>query len=289
MVQFLVPALGAVLLGVAVGLVRPRVPPRVALWTVGALAALVTVTSLATLAGLAGSYVLEVNGLGAVVGLCVAVTGHSHVPWWLGTTALAGLAVVVYRMVRAARRRRRAGSDHRGRRLEVLETATPIAFAVPGHPGCVVVSRGMLEALDPAERRVLIAHERAHLEANHHHFLMAADMAVAALPLFAPLARQVRLAAERSADEMAVAAVGGDRDLVARAIAHAALAGGPAESGGFLGSSVVARVRDLSRAPLGTGARLLTGTGGAVICTTAVILGVAQMVRLMSLVAHLCG
>ena len=289
MPQFLIPVLAVVILGVTVGLARPRVPPGVALWTVGALAALVTVISVATLLGLAGSYLLDTNGLGAVVGLCEAVTGHRHVPWWLGTTALAGSVVVVFRMVRAARRRRVAESGHDGRRFELLETSTPIAFAAPGSPGCVVVSRGMLDALDPAERRVLIAHERAHLEGHHHRFLMAADMAVAAMPLFAPLARQVRLATERSADEMAAAAMGGDRGLVARAIAHAALAGGPAPDGGFLGNSVVARVRALSRAPVGAGEEFLTGTGGAVICTAAAILGVVQVARLMALVAHLCG
>ncbi len=282
------PGLVLVLLGVVVGLVRPRVPARVALWTVGGLAALAAVVSVTTLAGLAASYLLDVNGLGAVVGYCVAVTGHRHVPWWLGTTALLGSVLVVIRMSRAARRRRRAGTGHEGRRLEVLDTSTPMAFAAPGSPGCVVVSRGMLEALDPEERRVLIAHERAHLDARHHRFLLAADLAVAAMPLLVPLARQVRLATERSADEMAVAAVGGDRDLVARAIGHAALAGDRVEAGGFLGGSVVERVAALSRAPVGTGVGVLAGAGGLAIWATAALLGMVQVVRLASLVAHLC-
>ena len=282
------PALALVLLGVAVSLVRPRVPPRVALWTFGGLAALAAAVSVTTLAGLAGSYLLDVNGIGAVVGLCVALTGHRHVPWWLGTTALVGSVLVVIRMSRAARRRRWAVTPHEGRRLHVLDTATPIAFAAPGNPGCVVVSRGMLEALDPEERRVLIAHERAHLAGRHHRFLVAADLAVATMPLLAPLARQVRLATERNADEMAAVAVGGDRGLVARAISRAALAGDRVEAGGFLGGSVVERVCALHRAPVSVGVGVLTGVGGAVIWTAAALLGMVQVARLASLVAHLC-
>ena len=59
-----------------------------------------------------------------------------------------------------------AGGD-----LTVLDDAGPDAYALPGRPGAIVVTTGMLRALDPAEREVLLAHERAHLAGRHHLFL----------------------------------------------------------------------------------------------------------------------
>ena len=54
-----------------------------------------------------------------------------------------------------------------------------IAFAVPGDPGCVVVSRGLLDRLEPRERKVVFAHERAHLRLGHHRYLHASEVAAA--------------------------------------------------------------------------------------------------------------
>jgi predicted Zn-dependent protease len=97
------------------------------------------------------------------------------------------------------------------------------AFAVPGRPGRIVVSTGMLAALSSGERQALLAHERAHLRSGHHWFIAAAQLAAAANPLLRPLARTVAFTVERWADEDA-ARVCGDRRLVARTIARAALA-----------------------------------------------------------------
>jgi Zn-dependent protease with chaperone function len=97
--------------------------------------------------------------------------------------------------------------------LSILDTAEPIAYAAPGDPGCVVVSKGLLDVLAPRERQVVLAHERAHLHHNHHRYLLAAELAVAVVPVLRPLVVQIRFATERSADESAVAALGGDREL----------------------------------------------------------------------------
>ena len=85
---------------------------------------------------------------------------------------------------------------------------TPTAFVLPGRPGRIVVSAGMLRALDVEERRVLLAHERSHLDRHHHRFIRLTDLAASALPLLRPVQRHVRFTVERWADEDAAAAVG---------------------------------------------------------------------------------
>lgn len=107
--------------------------------------------------------------------------------------------------------------------LSVVDDPVPAAFALPGAPGRVVVSAGMLRVLSADERRALLAHERAHLRHRHHLFLLTLQLTTAVNPLLRPLAREGAFALERWADEEAVTAVG-DRALVAHAIARAALA-----------------------------------------------------------------
>ncbi len=87
--------------------------------------------------------------------------------------------------------------------LAVIDDETADAFAVPGltgRQGRVVVSTGMLAVLDQAQRRALVAHERAHLAGRHHLFLAAAHLAAAANPLLRPAERAVAYTVERWAD-----------------------------------------------------------------------------------------
>jgi Zn-dependent protease with chaperone function len=111
----------------------------------------------------------------------------------------------------------------------VLRGEDPLAFAIPGRGGRIVVSGGMLAALDARERGALLAHECAHLRLRHH--LFAAIVAVSCLlnPLVRPLAGSARFALERWADEAAARRVG-DRTLVAVTVAKAALASGSGDS-----------------------------------------------------------
>ncbi|MDQ0908920.1 Zn-dependent protease with chaperone function [Streptomyces canus] len=106
----------------------------------------------------------------------------------------------------------------------VVGTEVPEAFSVPGRPGRIVVSAGMLAALDQRERRVLIAHEHAHLTHRHHVHVALAHLAAVVNPLLRPLASAVEFTVERWADETAATATGSDRRLVARTVAKAALA-----------------------------------------------------------------
>ncbi|MFC9556951.1 M56 family metallopeptidase [Rhodococcus sp. NPDC056960] len=139
------------------------------------------------------------------------------------TAALAASARVLLLRARAildaARMARDLSTAHD---VVVVDDHAPDAFAVPGMPGRIVVSSGMLAALDPRETQALFAHERAHLTGHHHLFVGLTDLAAAANPLLRPLAGAVRYTTERWADEDAAAVVG-DRRLVARTIGKAAI------------------------------------------------------------------
>ncbi|WP_063785022.1 M56 family metallopeptidase [Streptomyces sp. TP-A0356] len=108
-------------------------------------------------------------------------------------------------------------------RLVIVDDDAPDAYALPGLPGRVVVSTGMLDALDDTDREAMLAHEAAHLACHHYAFVAAAHLAVAVNPLLKPVATAVAYTVERWADERA-ATTCGDRRQVARAVGKAALA-----------------------------------------------------------------
>ncbi|MCL7364005.1 MULTISPECIES: M56 family metallopeptidase [Streptomyces] len=145
----------------------------------------------------------------------------------LGLWTLARSAVRQVWALRAARAeagRRPAAGD-----LCVVDSPHPDAYALPGRPHRIVVTTAMLRELDPAEREALFAHERAHNTGGHHYFLAAAELAAHGHPALRATRATIRLAAERAADESAADVIG-DRRLLARAIARAALAGNPRRS-----------------------------------------------------------
>ncbi|GAB3530927.1 M56 family metallopeptidase [Phytohabitans suffuscus] len=174
----------------------------------------------------------------------------------LGAVAAVLLAWGLWRLAgdltvrRSMRRRLRGVGRPRGGGLVVAEWDEPHALAVPGRPGHVLVTTGMLRALDAGERRAMLAHERAHLTGHHDRLVSWAAAAAAVDPFLASVRDEVAHQAERWADEDAAAAVG-DRALVARAVARAALAGGrpPPATAGTGGSGVVHRVRALTHPP----------------------------------------
>ncbi|MEV7322360.1 M56 family metallopeptidase [Streptomyces sp. NPDC093970] len=189
--------------------------------------------------------------------------GHpltAPVPGVIGLAACLALAVVVRRVrraVRAERRTRRAlrrlCAGHPGdTELVVAACEVPKAFAIPGRPGRILVTSAMLGALAPAERRVLLAHERAHLRYRHGRLVTAATLAAAANPLLGPVRSAVTFLVERWADEQAATEVG-DRVTTARALARAALSTGRARRShalGFTDRAVTRRVAALQSAPL---------------------------------------
>lgn len=181
------------------------------------------------------------------------------VPEAIGVTACLALAVLALRVTRAVRADRRTRRALRrlcdghapDTELIVAACADPQAFAIPGTPGRILVTSGMLSALEPAERRVLLAHERAHLTHRHAFLVTAATLAAAANPLLRPVRATVAFVVERWADEQAADAVG-DRATTARALARAALSTGrsrPACALSFTDRAVTRRIAALQTTP----------------------------------------
>ncbi|GGV70198.1 M56 family metallopeptidase [Streptomyces griseoloalbus] len=150
----------------------------------------------------------EVAGKAAIPALCVVLVACGRTLW---------------RHARVRRRAHRALAGLRGTEVAVLPDDIPYAYALPGgRRDRVVVTTALLDCLEPAERRALFAHERAHLAARHHRFLLAVQLAARANPFLRPLRTAVAYTAERWADEAAAQAVG-SRRAVAHAIGKAAL------------------------------------------------------------------
>jgi beta-lactamase regulating signal transducer with metallopeptidase domain len=231
-----VPLLASMLLAVAAGSIRRRLPPSTA---VRLLAAASLVIAVAT------AFVLAVVTFTAA-GTEDQIAKHGHwssrvvahldkIPTPVGIVAGVLLSLLALatarRLVLTCRALWAAGVQcrHLGDGVDglvVVDDDHADAYALPGVRGRIIVSRGMLAALTPAERRVLLAHERAHLDHRHTLYVQLSEVAATANPLLRPVAKAVREGVERWADEDAAAAVG-DRRLAARALARAALAVAP--------------------------------------------------------------
>ncbi|ARF59153.1 peptidase M48 Ste24p [Streptomyces gilvosporeus] len=209
-----------------------RLAPRSAAWALACAALVTTVGWTGSLALLAFTAVAQIPQ--------VAAEGHWSIPALRAedpvhlAVAVAGalvLAVGGVSLILAAARqahhllwaRRECARMPGDSELTVVDDDTPQAFALPGAPGRIVVSRGMLRCLADEEREALLAHERAHLRSRHHLFQTLWRLTAAANPLLRPLADAGGFALERWADEEAAAQVG-SRRIVARAVGRAALA-----------------------------------------------------------------
>ncbi|MGW0950284.1 M56 family metallopeptidase [Streptomyces sp. NPDC002623] len=149
------------------------------------------------------------------------IAGKAAIPALTAVALVCGRTLWRHRRVR--RRAHRALAGLPGTEVAVLPDGTPYAYALPGgRRDRIVVTTGLLDSLEPAERRALFAHERAHLAARHHRHLLAVRLAARANPFLRPLSSAVAYTAERWADEDAARAVG-SRRTVARAIGKAAL------------------------------------------------------------------
>ena len=241
-------------------LVARRLPPRTATWlltggsTVLAAAA-VTLPALVLLT-LAGQWA-PLASLGHWSGRLLAVRQPAGPDAWAVAAAVLGgqaLFVVTALWRRGVPLVRTWGAARNvPGPLVVVPDPHPAAFALPGWPGRIVATRGLLEVLDPAERRAVLAHEQAHLDARHDLHLVVVTLAAAAHPLLLGMPAAVRLASERWADERAATATG-DRQLVARTIVRVASCRqprpGPHGAMAATGADVVARVRALVGPPV---------------------------------------
>ena len=160
--------------------------------------------------------------------------------------------VALVQGMRATRRARVRGGEVRWR----LAGGHPV-FVVPlGHPcaysvaGQVVVSEGLLDALNGEERRAVLAHEEAHIRGRHHMGLLLARSvaaAVAPIPQVSVGLVVLERAMEEAADDYAARRLGDGR-VVASSLAKAALAGLRRPAAGLAlgeGPDVPARIRRL--------------------------------------------
>ncbi|NBE55839.1 M56 family metallopeptidase [Streptomyces boluensis] len=158
------------------------------------------------------------------------VAGRVAIPALLAVFVACGRLAWRHRTVR--RNAHRALADRPASPVVVLPDDEPYAYALPGARGRIVATTGLLSRLQPRERRALFAHERAHLTARHHRFLLVVQLAARANPFLRPLRTAVVYTAERWADEDAARVVG-SRRTVARAIGRAALVSRHAPSPAF--------------------------------------------------------
>jgi hypothetical protein len=205
------PLLFSAAFGFAAPTLARRLPPHVATWLLsvgGLLSAAASSASLALLAFLflAQNPLLMARGHWSEKFL----RGHAEYAVPVGALATAAIGVFAARFVRAAARRVTAVRDAyrlaaelpaSGGELVVLDATGRQAFAVPGRPGRIVVTTGLLRSLDAGQRRALLAHERAHLARRHHLHQSVVALAASVNPLLGRLPAALELSCERWADE----------------------------------------------------------------------------------------
>ena len=249
MIPLFIPLGLATAASVLVAALTRRVHPAHAAWLTASAIGAVFFTVLVAAWAISLSYLAHEPLVGDMFAWCLdPLRVHPDVPRWMGVPALVVAPLASVRTVRVVR----AWCRHRGvdaAAVHVVRLDRPVAYAQTGRGGGVVVSTGMLAALQPDERRAVLAHELAHLRHRHDRFLVIGQLA-GGLPLLRPAAKQLRHALERWADEDAAAALG-DRVIVARAVARAALVGhAPSASQlGMIGADVPRRVEALLGPP----------------------------------------
>jgi Zn-dependent protease with chaperone function len=264
-----VPLLCALALAAGAPAIARRAPPRLGAATLipAALAAALAVD--AALLFLVGARLLDADPLARVLGWRAEAAGPHPVP--LPVSVVAAIALCVIAVVALADRRTASAAAARLRALQahahagdlvVLRSPAVVALAVPATrdmPGRILVSEGMLRALDAEERRVLLAHERAHLRHRHDRYRRLARVAAQVNPLVRPALGAVDFLLERWADEDAARTVG-SRRVAARALARAAVAEPAADEqlrqAGFAMRSVSGRVNALLATAPPRGSRL---------------------------------
>jgi len=223
------PLLLAALFSAAAPVIARRLPPPIATWLLSIGGLVAAAGSIAVLGFLAFT-LLGRAPLLATQGHWspTALRRDDPVAVPVEVVALLALAAVTVRVAAVALRRSRALLDaHRlaaalpahGAELAVIADPIPCAFAVPGRPGRIVASVGLLRRLDTGQRRAVLAHERSHLRHHHHAHHTAAQLAAAANPLLRALPAAVTLSTERWADEDAARTA--HRDTVAQALIQA--------------------------------------------------------------------
>jgi Zn-dependent protease with chaperone function len=256
--EIYLPFLVSLLLGVSAPAVARRLPPAQGSWLLSVGSVVVAASTALSLGLLAFTFLGQQPEIAELGHLGVGTfRRHDPVHSSVAVAALVLIPILGAALVRVAIARIRALVTAyrvgRGPGGPLVVTAEPgvTAYAVPGRPGRIVVSRALLAALPAAERRALLAHEQAHLDHHHHWHRTAVALAAAVDPLLWRLPAALRYATERWADETA-AGVAGDRRIAATALARAGLLrarSGPAAAMGATATAVAERVQSLLQRP----------------------------------------
>lgn len=284
----LIVALGAA----GASLLVPRgVRPQVATRLITVFAVFSALAVVWTLFLVAASSLAQLHGIAERLSWCsntVATHRDAFAP--AGWFAIVGLIAISGSAWRVRSRQRRLRATTGDQEIAIVGSDIPTAFALPGRPGQIVVSTGMLSALNVDERRVLFAHERAHLRCHHHRYVRLTQLAAATFPVLDPLNARVRLATERWADEEAARHIG-SRDVVARAIARAAIAvaDAPGTELGMADAGVLERVESLLQGePRRVRLTELGFASGAIVAAAALVVSAVLVEPSIAAILHLC-
>ena len=253
-----------------VGRIGTHVPPRQ--WARLCAAALLAGAAMVELTAvlLAAPTVFAALGVPSLAVACQRLLGPlvpgGPLIGWTSAVAAVGLPGLVGHHLAATRRGYRdlevepGLGEHRsweGYDVVVLPTDEVLAFSVAVTRWQIVVSRGLVAALSPAELNAVLRHEAAHLEHRHQRFLQAATALERAFPFLPPVhksARGLRTALERWADEEAASAGSQARqDLRSALLGVTAAALGPTVAAFSPADTVMERLRALESPTLGPG------------------------------------
>jgi beta-lactamase regulating signal transducer with metallopeptidase domain len=232
------PLVMPLLAAVAAWPVAERLPPAAATWLLVLSSVVLAAASTAVLGMLALTALIRIPLVDSLAEMSRSVISHHDppsVPVAIAAGALLAVAATAACLALCRRAAALVEAGRQARRLPgtgqvvVTDDEAADAYTLPGVPCRIVITAGMLRALSDREREVLLAHERTHASRLHYLFTATARLAAAANPLLRPVAAATGYTLERWADERA-AAVTGDRQMAARAIARAALAATAAPS-----------------------------------------------------------
>lgn len=193
---------------------------------------------------------------------------------------------------RHARLARMAGRHNSELGAVVLDVDEPAAYCVAGKPHTVIITRGVLTALDDRHLDAVLAHERAHLDGRHH-LLLALTRALATtlrIRLFTTGAVEAARLLEVLADD-AAARIHGRAAVLRALLTLADMRDGPAEAMGATGIGVKRRVARLAtptdrtarrRSRLTLGAATATATLTAAVALLLAVAGTAACLPLSS-------
>ncbi len=230
------------------------------------------------------------------------VPGGTTAGWAAAATAVTLPLLAAIGVRRAVRERRtltaepwlgehRRYGDHE---LVVLPTSQAVAVSVPGYPrGQIVISDGLVDALEPEALEAVLRHEGAHLDHGHDHYLLLATALEHALAFCRPLRRSttaLRASLERWADEVAAGTEPESRRILRRALLDvtSTLVAEPSVAAFTSADTVIERIDALAKeAPCGSrtlrGVLYMPGTGLAMVAGFSLLVWTAEAQRVLAM------